>query len=391
MNTRLLGTRSRYAHAALAFVAAAFVVAEILSGSDRAWPAYLVGAVFVLTTALGATVFLAIHHLTNAAWSTVVRRIAEAMAGYMPFGTVALLVSLFGAGALYEWSHAGAIASSEALAFKSDWLQMPFFAARMAVILASWILFAYLLRRESLRQDRAGGGEAQTVRSRIIAGAFLVVLAVTITAASVDWLMSIDPHFYSTLYGWYVFAGVFECGLAATAVAAVVLRSRGALPMVSDEHIHSFGKMVFAFATFWAYLWFCQFMLIYYTNMPEEGIYFTSRSAAVGGDVMFYLNPLFGWLVPFVLLMGRAAKRSPVVLVVGSVSVLLGHYIDIAIMVLPTTTGSAVPGLIDLATMLAFGSSFVVVTDRLLARAPLVPANDLYLEEALGAVPTVHP
>lgn len=389
MNVSLLSNRMRIAHLVLASVAIAIIVVAFAMGSVRAWPAYLVGAIYFVTIALGAVLFLAIHHATNAAWSTVIRRVPEAMTGYMPVAAIFMLVTILGAGSLYEWSHAGAVPAGEAMAFKASWLQVPFFAVRMVIVLGAWVLFAVLLRRESLRQDVVAG-LAPTMRLRIISGAFLVVLAITITAASVDWLMSIDLHFYSTLYGWYVFAGVFECGIAATAIVTIWLRRRGVLEAVTDEHMHSLGKMVFAFATFWAYLWFCQYMLIYYTNLPEEGIYYTSRSAVPGGDWAFYLNLALGWMVPFVLLLGRGAKRRSVFLLIASVSVLLGHYVDIAIIVLPPTVSSSVPGIVDIAVMLGFGAMFLLVTDWYLRRAPVVPMNDPYLDEAIGVAHHEH-
>lgn len=383
MEKSLLSVPMRAVLAALVVAAAAIAIVAAVTGSERVWPAYLVGAVFALTIALGGVVFVAINHLTNAAWSSPIRRVPEALAAYLPIGAIAMLVTLFGAGSLYEWTHPGVIADTGATAFKAGWLQLPFFAVRMVVVLGLWVLFTVLLRRESLRQDHVPG-IAATMRSRVISGAFMVVLAITITAASVDWLMSIQPHFYSTLYGWYVFAGVFASGLAAVAVLTVWLRSRGVLPNVSDEHLHNLGKMVFAFATFWAYLWFCQYMLIYYANLPEEGVYYASTLATPGGETMFFVNVILGWLVPFVLLLGRGAKRDPRWLVVGSLAVIAGHYVDIATIVLPPTVHTSLPGVVDVAVLVGFASLVLLIVDRGLKGAAIVPVYDPYLEEGLG-------
>jgi len=383
MNTRLLSAPARMILATLVVLAAAVAIAAALAGSGRVWPAYLVGAVFAITIALGGVVFVTIHHLTNAAWSTTIRRVPEALAAYLPIGAVAMLVTLAGAGALYEWTHPGVIEAEGAMAFKAAWLQLPFFAVRMVVVLGVWVGFAWLLRRQSLRQDHRPG-VAATMRSRVISGVFLVVLALTITTASVDWLMSVQPHFYSTLYGWYVFSGVFASGLAAIAVVVVWLRARGLMPHVTTEHLHNLGKMVFAFSTFWAYLWFCQYMLIYYANLPEEGIYYASRFAVPGGATFFIANVALGWIVPFVLLIGRGAKRNPRWLVAGSLAVIAGHYLDIATIVLPPTTGSSVPGVIDIVVVAGFGALVLLVADRALSRAAMAPVHDPYLEEGLG-------
>jgi hypothetical protein len=384
MSERLLSARVRALLLAAIVIAAVIAVGSVIAGDGRFWPAYLSAAVYAVTLALGGAVFIAIHHVTNAAWTVPIRRVPEALAGFMPLGALAMLATIGGAGVLYAWTHPGAIEATPETAFKIAWLHLPFFAVRMVLVLGLWTMFVVLLRRESLRQDREPGVGA-TMRSRVLSGAFLVVLAITITTASVDWLMSVQPGFASTLYGWYVFSGVFVSGLAATAVLVTWLRSRGALAHGTDEHLHSLGKRVFGFATFWAYLWFCQYMLIYYTNMPEEGSYYASRAAVPGGVTLFYVNLALGWIVPFVVLIGRGAKRNPFWLVLGSLSVLVAHYVDIATIVLPPTAHTAIPGLVDVALLAGFVALVLLVVDRALGQAKAMPLYDPYLEEGIGA------
>jgi hypothetical protein len=380
MTGRILGPRGRIGALVIIAVAAALA---IVGGPDRFWPAWLLASITMLTVGLGAAVFVAIHHLTNAAWTAPIRRTAEAIAMLVPFASAMMLASLAGAGTLYEWTHAGAIEHGGATAFKSAWLELPFFAVRMVVVLALWSGFALLLRRESLRQDHASAQRA-TGRMRVVSAAFLVVLAITITTAGADWLMSLDPHFASTLFGWYLFAGVFSSGIALLAIVVVVQRGRGALGHVGITHLHNLGKMLFAFATFWAYLWYCQYMLIYYTNLPEETAWFARQLAAPGGDVLFWLNPALGWAVPFVVLLARGAKRAPAVLVTGALLVLAGHAVDLAVIILPATVGTAIPGVADVGLLLGALAAGVLVVDGVLTGTPLVPWGDPYLEEGVG-------
>jgi hypothetical protein len=383
MNAGFLAGKARVVLAALAGLGIVAFAAGLIGGSERLWPGYLVAVVYYLTLALGAMAFVAIHHVANAAWWMPMRRIPEAMIAWLPIGGALLLVTLLGAGSLYHWTHEGAIPATSAMAFKSSWLTLPGFATRMVAILALWVALGYALRRESLWQDRYAG-LAATRRSRALSATFLVVLALTVTVASVDWLMSLQWEFVSTLYGWYTFSGLFVSAMAAVALIVLWLRRRGILHAVTDDHLHSLGKMIFAFATFWAYLWYCQYMLVYYAGLPEETLYYTQRAGVALGGEAFLVCLVLGWGVPFVLLLGRGAKRSPVFLVAASVSVLLGHWLDIYSVVLPVTAGSLVPGVVDTGIFVGVSAAFLLLVDRAMARRALIPHNDPYLGEALG-------
>ncbi len=354
----------------------------------RFWPSFFVHAFYFLSLALGALVFLSIQHVSNAGWSAALRRIPEALMSYLPIGAVSILAIYFGRYTLYEWTHTLPAAHTEALRWKASFLSVPFFFSRMAFFLAVWMLFAFLLRRESLQQDRDGLLE-HTGRSKALAAGFLAVFAVTFSMASFDWLMSLEPEFYSTIYALYCFSGLFVGGIAAITVCVILLRRRGWLAQTGPHHLHSLGKLVVAFSTFWAYIWLCQYILVYYANLPEETIYYIRRTATPAWSALFVLNLFLNWAIPFGLLLSRKAKCNERVLLTACVVVLLGHWLDLYLMVIPVFGGAPVFGWVDAALLAGFAALFALVFQNSLAKAPLLPEHDPYLEESLWMATTM--
>lgn len=375
--------------AVLLFVGAAGAIAGLQFNPQRFWPSLLQNSFFFLSLAVGALVFVAIQYLANAGWSVALRRVPEAMMGYLPAGALTLLAVFFGRHTLYEWTHAEAVAKSHALQAKAAYLNTPFFFARMAVFLLIWTIFMRLLRRESRAQDM-DGSILHTRRNRKYAAIFIGLFAITFTLASFDWLMSVEPEFYSTIYAFYCFSGLFVSAIAAITLLTIWLRRRGHLPQVNEEHLHNMGKLVLSFATFWAYMWLSQYLLIYYTNLPEETVYYIRRTSTPGWQGLFILNLLLNWLIPFVMLLSRQAKRGTGWLAAACVIVLAGHWVDLYTLImpglgLPAWTGA--PGLLDLALLCGFTSLFLLIFHRNLGGSPVVPQGDPYLDESLSMRP----
>jgi NNP family nitrate/nitrite transporter-like MFS transporter len=358
------------------------VVGLVLDG-HRFWPGLLLNACYFLTLALGATVFVSIQHIANAGWSAGLRRVPEAMMSYLPLGAIALLAIFFGRHSLYEWTHPGALPVAHTSHFKAAYLSTPFFFARMTVILALWIAFSYWLRRESLKQDLDGLLE-HTQKSKKYSAMFLVVFAITFSLASFDWLMSLEPEFYSTIFAFYCFSGLFLAGIAAITLAIILLRRRGLLTQVTDTHLHNLGKLIVSFSTFWAYIWLSQYLLIYYANLPEETTYYLKRTATPGWKTLFFANIFLNWLVPFTLLLSSKAKRHAGSMAAACVIVLAGHWVDLYTMILPVFGGSALIGPADIALFTMLGSFFLLSFSRSLAGVSLVPMHDPYLVESLS-------
>jgi hypothetical protein len=297
-----------------------------------------------------------------------------------------MLLLFFSRDAVYEGLRTTFEHGDKPMVFKNAWLSTPFFFSRMVVFLSLWVLLTWLIKRESSRQD-LDGDAVHTSKSRKYAAVFLAVFALTFTFASFDWLMSIEPLFYSTIYAFHVISGVLLSGFASIAVIVILLRRRGYLPEVNGNHLHNLGKLVFGFSTFWAYTWLCQYILIYYANLPEETIYYLRRMQTPGWKALFFANIFLNWLIPFVMLLARGAKRSEGCLLAAGGIVLVGHWIDLYQMIFPAFEHPALVALVDVGIAVGFTSLFLQSFANGLRKSALVPQNDPYLAESLWQEP----
>jgi hypothetical protein len=349
--------------------------------AGRLWADLLVDGFFFLSLSLAGLVFLAIQYLTGAGWWAALRRVPEALASLLPLAAVPMLALWLGRLVLYPWSRPGA-EHDPVVAAKAAYLNVPFFFARMALFLILWSLFAVLLRRASLSQDQAGGVESHRRMVRLSA-VFIAVFAVSFSLASFDWLMSLEPRWASTIFAVYNFAGLFLAGLAAITLTVVLLRAKGMLTGINESHLHDLGKLLFAFSIFWAYIWVSQYLLIWYGNLSDEIPYYLERTQD-GWRVLFFLNPVLNWAVPFAVLLPRAAKRNPEVLRWVAVLLLLGRWLDLYLMVAPPVAGRLRIGLPELLITAVYAGVFVYAAGRALAGAPLTARNDPFLGESLA-------
>jgi hypothetical protein len=362
----------------------------LLAGGDprRAWAGYLVAFFFFLTVALGGLFFVLVHHVTRAGWGVVVRRLAEHLAATLPLFALLFAPLALGAEQLFPWFDGAAAAGDELLAAKAPWLAPGFFWARAALYLGCWGLLAWWFRRRSLAQD-AAGDPAITRRLQALSAPALLVFAVTITFASFDWIMSLDPHWYSTIFGVYVFAGSAMAVFATLALAAMFLergRRRGGplAGLVNAEHYHDLGKLLFAFVVFWAYIAFSQFMLIWYGNLPEETVWYAHRWEHGWRGVSIALAVVH-FAIPFFALLPRATKRRRGLLAAAALWLLAAHYLDLYWLVMPAVSPeSPAPGLAHLAAFAGVGGLFVAVWARLVVGRAVIPLGDPRLAESLS-------
>ena len=275
-----------------------------------AWSAYLIGVFYALGLGVFGAAWIAILYLSRADWSVTMRRVPEAMTAWLlPGGVLAMAVGL-GAHSLYHWSHADVVAQDALLTHKAPFLNMTMFTALVGVSLVLWVVFAVLLVGVSHRQDREGG-IAPTRKSRTLSALFLVIFALTLSIVSFYLLMSLDAHWFSTMFAVLVFTDIVQTGTAFVAVVAGLFVMTGRLKgFLNENHLHSLAKMVFAATGFWAYIYFCQHMLIWYANIPEETVYFMRRMEN-GWLPYLLLLPALKFVVPFLLLVPREAKRKP--------------------------------------------------------------------------------
>ncbi len=365
-------------------VGAATLAAGAVLAPERAWANLLVASYYLIGLSLAGAVFVAIHYATGASWTTAFRRVPESMAAVLPWAALTLLPVLIAGPRLYPWFVELQHEADPALWFKRLWLSPAFFYARSLAYLAVWIAFSYAIVRGSRRQDADGDISHTRSNARLSAG-FLVVFGLTFWLASVDWIMSLEPHWYSTVFGVYHFAGLFLSGLAMITIVAIWLERMGPLRgILTGEHLHDLGKLLFAFSTFWMYIWFCQFMLIWYANLPEEAVHFVRRLEGFW-EPLFLLNFLLNWAVPFLVLLHVPAKRSPKLLLTVSWVILVGRWVDLYLMILPPFAGrNPVFGLWEVGIMAGAAGLFFLTLIRALRQAPAVPVNDPNLAASLS-------
>ncbi|MBR9977071.1 MAG: hypothetical protein KFH87_03200 [Bacteroidetes bacterium] len=359
------------------------VVAGLFLAPERIWPAVLLANYYVLTLALAGTVFVALMHVSRAGWSTVFRRIPESMSTILPVCFGVMLLMVFGLSTLYEWSHPGAVAADPLLQGKEAWLNVPFFLIRIVLYFAIWIGFSSILRRNSRLQD-SSGDERLTRRNMRFSALFIVLFALSFWLASTDWLMSLEPHWYSTIFSVYNFSGLILSGIATIIVILIMLRRRGVFgDLIRDSHLHDLGKLLFAFSTFWMYIWFSQYMLTWYANIPEFTVYYIGREQ--GGWLTFtWLNVVFNWGIPFVTLLSARAKKAEGLLLKVAIIVLIGHWIDLFWMIAPPFMPAApVIGVWEIAPLVTALALFFFFTLRALSRGNVLPVQDPTLVESL--------
>lgn len=345
---------------------------------------WLVSFLFFLSLALGALFFVLIQDAAQGGWGIVVRRIGETVFVTLPLMAALFLPLLLGLHDLYSWTVPGAAEHDALLRWKAPYLNVPFFLIRAAVYFAVWSVIAVLYYRGSRGQDTTGD-PGVSARLRRFAGPAIIVLAVTQTLASVDWIMSLTPHWYSTIFGVYFFAGSFVGFIALLSIVAVATRSAGLLDaVISPEHLHDIGKFLFAFTAFWGYIAFSQFLLMWYTNLPEETVWYKARLEGSWMYVSWFL--VAGHFVaPFFYLMGRTVKRKGATLAAGGAWLLAMHFVDLYWQVMPTLHPDGLrPSALDVAALLAIGGFFVAAAGWLMRRQALVPLRDPRLPESLA-------
>ena len=366
----------------LAAIGGLTLLAGLVFAPQQIWLNLLLVSYYLLGLSLAGMVWVAVQYVSGAHWSTALRRVPEAMAGLLPLGALGILAILIFHPSLYPWT-GGLHSEGEAIGFKKAWLSLPFFRARAALYLLGWLGWTFAMLRSSRLQD-TDGEIRHTRTSTRLAASFLIFFGITFCLASFDWIMSLEPEWYNTVFGFYNFAGLFVSGLAALTLLLVWLQRHSAMKsVITQQHLHDVGKMLFAFSTFWAYLWFCQYMLIWYANLPDETIYYIRRLHGFW-QPLFVLNFVLNWVVPFFALLPRMNKQRTGILVRVSVVLLAGRWLDLYLMIMPPFSGGnphigiweigLVAGLVGV-----FGLGFLAA----LRRAPLVPVRDPYLAESL--------
>ncbi|MBT8286978.1 MAG: quinol:cytochrome C oxidoreductase [Bacteroidia bacterium] len=348
---------------------------------NRPYSALYVAAFFFMMIALGTLAFYAVQYASQAGWSPVLFRVMEGITYYLiPGAIIVVAIAFFAGDHLFIWMDPEVVAEDKLIQGKSSFLNKTGFLIRAIIFIGGWGLYRFFSRKFSLAQDKAEGVSNFKKNFRISA-AFLVFYLISSSMMSWDWVMSVDPHWFSTLFGWYVFASMFVSGITMIAMITIYLKSKGYLDFVNDSHIHDLAKFMFGISIFWTYLWFSQFMLIWYANIPEEVTYFVTRFE-------YYKLPFFGMVVmnfvfPFLVLMNSDYKRIPWFVVMAGIVILIGHYLDVFNMIMPATVGESwFIGLPEISAVMLFGGLFLFTVFYALSKAPLKAEGNPMIKES---------
>jgi hypothetical protein len=377
----------------------------------RFWANILINGFFFFGISLGALFFLALQYATEASYMVVLKRVIESITQYMFVGAVILII-FFLAGTLhlhhiYHWMDGsiyheyvmenslqtdhpeytdelveGAIVNEDydkIIAGKSAYLNQPFFWIRTLLYLGVWCFFARLFRKRSFEEDRIGDRKYH-FKNMSYAAIFLVFFAVTSSTASWDWIMSIDTHWFSTLFGWYVFSGIWVSAMIFLMLFVIWLQNQGYLSFVNKSHLHDVSKWVFALSFLWTYLWFSQFMLIWYSNIPEEVTYYIHRLEHFKG--LFFGVFLVNFAFPMIILMSRDAKRVIGYLLFVGALIFIGHWLDVYLMIMPGGVGHLHFGFMEIGMFIGFLGLFLFTVFNSLSKAPLLVKNHPFVEES---------
>ncbi|HEX2612602.1 MAG TPA: hypothetical protein VHO02_03300 [Fibrobacteria bacterium] len=357
-------------------------VSYFRNGTDF-FVSYLTAFCFFLAISLGALFFVMVQHLSRSAWSVTVRRTAETLAFNLLLLAILFLPLLPGIHDLFRWTHEDVRATDALIQAKAGYLNLPFFYIRAAFYFAVWSLLSWWFLRTSRLQDETSD-PALTTRMGKVSTIGLILFGLTLTFFALDWIMSIDAHWYSTMFGVYYFAGsvvAFYCSLI---LLVTLLKRTGHLAKsVNTEHYHDMGKLLFGHNVFWTYIGFSQFMLIWYANIPEETQFFLHRSAH-GWKAVSYSLPWLHFAFPFLFLMSHNVKRRPLLLAAGCAVLLTMCYVDLYWLIQPNFHHAPTFGLSDIGALLAIGGFYLFFFINNLRQASLIPTGDPRLKDCLS-------
>jgi hypothetical protein len=357
---------------------------------NRFWAVMLQNSVFFLLICLASVFVLSATSLAQAGWIVSFRRIPEAIGSIVwvlaaIVGVVLMTIIWTDNHHIYHWLEDGYIPKNSLNSLKNFFLSKPFFSIWTLVVLALWGWFGIKIRELSVRQDTEAKGSTKTYWKNFnVSAGFLFVFALSL-ASTIPWLwiMSLDSHWFSTMFSWYTFASSFVSGMSMVMLWILYTKRHGYLEVVTEEHVHDVGKFMFAFSIFWTYLWFSQFMLIWYANIPEETIYFKIRMH--GPYKFFYwINIILNFVCPILILMPRPNKRNYFVVTLVAVLILLGHWIDFYQMVMPAVVGENWKiGWFEIGIVSGFVGLVIYLVSNKLTKAPMVPQNHPFLKETI--------
>lgn len=350
----------------------------------------LMGYYFTCVCAAGAF-FVALQMVTQSGWSAGILRIPQAMASILPIAALLLFVivalGLYTHNLYHHW-HAEGLTDPNSpnydklVAGKAAFLNVPGFLIRQILFMGSYSIFAFILAKLSYNED-LNGGLTSYKKSFKLSALFLVIFGFTTPIWSFDTIMSLEAHWFSTMFGWYNFAAMWVSGICTITVILILLKKAGYMAWVNENHLHDLGKLMFGFSIFWTYVWFAQFMLIWYSNIPEETVYFYKRWEPEYKP-WFWLSIVINFLAPLLILVDRDVKRKQNTMLFVAILLLLGHWLDYYIMIMPGTVETHRGfGFIEIGTAIGFAGLFAFLVMNKISKHPLAAKNHPFLDESL--------
>ncbi len=359
--------------------------------AERTYANLLLMAYYFTCVCAAGLFFIALQYVAQAGWATGLLRIPQAMSRVLPIASVILFVvcasGLLTHNLYHHWNGDGLSDPAspnydKLIAGKAVYLNVPFFLIRLAVFLGAYSFFAFLFAKYA-RREEAEGGLVFYDKSIKWSAVFLIIFGFTTPIWAFDTIMSLEAHWFSTMFGWYNFAAMWVSGLCVITLIVILLKKGGHLTWINENHLHDLGKFIFAFSIFWTYVWFSQFLLIYYANMPEETVYFYKRWEPEYLP-WFGVNIIINFVAPILILMSRGTKRQTNTLMFVCIMLLCGHWLDYYMMIMPGTVEAQRGfGIIEIGTAIGFAGLFAFLTLNQLSKRSMVPTNHPFLEESL--------
>lgn len=382
MDTKITFTKGlQYTTFAMMGVGLAVIAYSFAVDPARAWANLLLNNYLFLSIAIGASFFIAIQYISQSGWAVMFKRVPEALMAYIPYAAVIMLLLFFGMHSLYHWTHEEALAADPLIQHKAPFLNVPFFFIRMIIFFISWIIMTRLLRKASLNEDRLGG-RTFFEKSELYSKIYIFILAITFSFATFDWIMSIDVHWFSTIFALKNFVAAFLHATATIVLIVIILHQKGYYKELNKSHLLDFSRYIFMLCIIWGYFAFSQFMLIWYGNIPEETEYFAFRWHN-GFKIIFYVNFFINWFVPFVFLLPQALNKNLKVLQGLAILLIVGQYIDLYEQIIPGILHKPIFGIPEIGFFIGFAGLFVYIFARALSTVPMIPKNHPYLDESL--------
>lgn len=359
------------------------VVGFLTGETTRTWANLLLGNFYFLSITMGAAFWMAIQSITQSGWSSAYVRIPQAITNYFVVSFVLWIFMFFGLHDIYEWTHLDVVQNDPILLHKSAYLNIPFFTIRFILFFALWIFLTQRIRKLSLNED-LHGGISYFEKIEFTSKVFIFVMAFSFSLFSIDWIMSIDPHWYSTIYAVKKFISAFYHGTAIIIAIVIILHKMGHLPMLTRTHMADFSRYLFALSIIWAYIWLVQYLLIWYANIPEETVYYVPREMGQYRNY-FYAELIINWAFPFLFLMWNRVGKSQVAMLFVIGVLMIGQWIELYMSIMPGLVESHKITIYEIGIFLGFAGAFSLTVAYALSKFPVIAKNHPYLSESMPA------